>query len=258
MYTSIGAIIVFLSFITVTLLIKMYIDKRQKKKDWSVWANVITAIATVLVGIVTIFVMKSGDDIQKKLMTMEEAKNQPIFVLNEISEMSPGSDKYDYEDFHLYNYGAIVKSIEKVKSYVFVKLSYYKSDELIKLYAPIQDYFYRYYKTGSLQGEIALSYGSFKIHNVLNYVNHIHYDQPSDQSIILVNTELVKIYVVEYVDIYGLTKTICFERNKETAKDYVDSILECSQQQFGDIKFNLDNLSIDTIIATAEGLKRIN
>lgn len=261
MYTSISAIIVFLSFVTVSLLIKMYIDKKHNKKDWSVWANVITAIATVLVGIVTIFVMKSGDDIQKRLMAMEEAKNQPIFVLTEISEMSTGSDKYDYEDFHIYNYGAIVKSIERVKSYVFVKLSYYKSlksDELIKLYAPIQDYFFRYRKTGALQGEIARSYGSFKVQNVLNYVNHIHYDKPSDPSIILVNTELVKIYVVEYVDIYGLTKTICFESNKETAKDYVDSIIECSQQQFGDIKFNLDNLSIDTIIATAEGLKRIN
>ena len=257
MFSAIGAVIGFLTFTTVSLLVKMFIDKKHEKKDWSAWANVISAIGTVLVGIVTIYVMKSGDDMQKKLMAMEEAKNQPIFVLNEISGSSTGSDVCDYEDFHIYNYGAIVKSIQRVKSHVFAKISYYKNDDFITLYAPIQDYFFRYYDTGKLQGEIALSYGSFKTHNLQYYVNQLHYGKPSDSSIILVNTELIKVYKVEYVDIYGFNKIICFEKEDEISVDYANNIIESSQQQYGDIKFKLDDqLSIDIIIATAEKLMK--
>jgi hypothetical protein len=252
MFITITAFIIFLIVSTIVLMTKMFFDKRKGYEDWSAWANVVSAIGTVVVGIVTIVVMKSQDDIQKRQLAMEEAKNQPIFVLSESHNKSEGSDKFDYEEFGVFNYGAMVKSFSEVTPYVFVQLTYCQNNEIKELYAPIDHYYYEYYITKALQGDVAHSYGSSYIHNTLNYVNNIYWGKSNNPSIEWVNSKLIKIFVVSYVDIYGVSKTIYFESESETTKEYVLDIISISQKQFPTQKFDIRKVSIDAIIEASQ------
>lgn len=240
---------------TIGLFIKMFLDKKNGKKDWSVWANVASAVGTIIIGIVTIAIMRSQDDIQKRLMIMEENKNQPIFAVSEVEGMSIDSTIYDYEEFQIYNHGATVRKLEKVRPSVFIKLSFRQNDEIQNLYAPISDYYYFYCNTGSLTGEIAHSLGTSIIHNRLNYAQNIYWGKSSDPSIELVNSELIKIYTITYIDIFGDTRTCYFKGKEETNSDYVSEITNAAEHQFNYKTFSITDVTIDTIIATAEYVK---
>jgi hypothetical protein len=83
-------------------------------------------------------------------------------------------------------------------------------------------------------------------------VNNIHLGKSNNPSIEWVNSKLIKIFVVSYVDIYGVSKTIYFERESETTKEYVLDIISISQKQFPTQKFDIRKVSIDAIIEASQ------
>ena len=252
MYITLISLICFLVVVTGGLSLRMFFEKKKGDKDWSAWANLISAAGTVVVGVATIFVMFQENSIQNRLAKMEEAEHQPIFVVKEVQEQSPGSVVFDYCEFYVYNHGALVKSIDKVSADVFIKIGYSNADKKRESYAPVKDYYYRYYRTGALQGDIAHSYGAFKNHNNLYYVSRFYNSQSIRYSDFAILTELVKTYKIEYVDIYGEHKQVCFIGESETSLDNYNSIHRIAETDFGTQAFELESVNIDDIIDCLE------
>ncbi len=248
MYLTLISLIAFLVVVTGGLSLRMFFEKKKGDKDWSAWANLISAAGTVVIGVATIFVMFQENSIQTRLAKMEEAEHQPIIVVKEVAEESVGSDIFDYAEFYIYNYGAMVKSIEKVSADVFIRIGYNIGDKRRDTYAPLEDYYFRYYKTGALQGDIAHSYGSFKNHNNYTYASRLYNASSSRYDNLALYTELVKTYKIEYIDIYGVHKAICFIGESETSGDNYQSIHDRAYNDFGGDSFKLGDVTIDDII----------
>lgn len=260
MYVTLIALLSFLVVITGCLSLKMYFEKIKGDKEWSAWANIITATGTVVVGVATIIVMFQENNTQLRLAKMEEAEHQPIFVVDEVPGTSTNEEAYDYEDFSVFNLGGLVKSIAKVEVLVFAQVDYaYKvTYETKKVYVPIKDYYFRYYNTGALQGEIARSYGSFQNHNNQLFVQRLYWGKTTLENIQWVKCELIKFYIVEYTDVYDKTKTVVFKgtspglRTEQSTMSYVSDLVTLADSVFGSEKYDLKDLTLDKIITIAD------
>lgn len=241
------ATILFLVVLTSGLSIRMYYDKKKGEKEWSVWANLISAAGTLIVGIATIFIMFQENKIQKRLAKIEEVDHQPILVVKEVSLQSDG-DVYGYSEFSIFNYGTIVKKISKVSADGFIHIRFNSEGNPKDSFVPIKDFYYHYSKTGALQGEIAHSYGSFKNHNMLNFVNNFYRFQSSlfDSSSIYV--KLVTTYKIEYNDLLGEEKIVCFVGETETNVENYQSIHDKAFNDFNGKTFSLEDTTIDDVI----------
>ncbi len=240
MYITLIALIAFLVVVTGGLSLRMFFEKKKGDKDWSAWANLISAAGTVVVGVATIFVMFQENNIQTRLAQMEEAEHQPLLIVEENSYQSDENSVYDYEEFSIYNRGALVKQISEVSADVFIRVDYNSNEERFESFIPIRDYYFRYYKTGALEGDIAHSYGSFKTQNVLNFKRI--YDLYTSNSREYVNIELVKFFTIEYIDIYGNAKRVRFKGHSEVSDDYYTNVCEISKRDFNGEMYELERI----------------
>lgn len=239
------SLIAFLVVVVCSLSLRMFFEKKKGDKDWSAWANLISATGTVTVGVATIFVMFQENSIQNRLAKMEEAEHQPIFVVRErINEQIEGSEKFLSQEFYLYNQGAIFKSIKDFTFDVFYEIEYKNNT----YYAPILDFYALHSLTHALQGEIAHSYNS--VHNLSRFPSsYLKIGLNADSSI---KARLLSTYKVEYVDLFGENKASYFKGESEIVDYEYQAIVQKAANDFHGRFFLVERDTIDDIINSLE------
>lgn len=239
------SLIAFLVVVVSSLSLRMFFEKKKGDKDWSAWANLISATGTVTVGIATIFVMFQENSIQNRLAKMEEAEHQPVFVIREkINENIEGNDSFLSQEFYLYNQGAIVKSIKDFTFDVFYVIEYKNKT----YYAPILDFYGLHTLPRALQGEISHSYNSG--HNLSRFPQSYLRGGLKDGSDI--KARLLTTYKVEYVDLFGEKKAAYFKGESEISDYEYKAIAQKAGKDFHGRFFLVERDTVDDIVNSLE------
>jgi hypothetical protein len=238
------SLIAFLVVVVSSLSLRMFFEKKKGDKEWSAWANLISATGTVIVGVATIFVMFQENSIQIRLAKMEEAEHQPVFVLRErIEEHIENGDKFLNQEFYCYNHGAIVKSIEDFTFDVFYEIKYNNKS----YYAPIIDFYALHTLTGALQGEIVHSYNS--VNNLSHFPQSYLSGEVNKNSI---EARLLTTYKVEFIDLFGEKKAAYFKGESEISDYEYKAIAQKAGKDFHGRFFLVERDTVDDIVNSLE------
>lgn len=210
--------------------------------------TIITGIASVVVGFVTIKVMLDQNNREQTLLEFQEKEHQPIFIVNK----ARGKDKNinDYEEFTLENVGHAYKLLESVNIKTFIKISHsiMKDDyKTIISYIPLSYYYSATSKTGDVTDLVYYSHSSNYEHNHEKYTNvyfsALNYNNTKDDEKLFVDK--IQFFIIKYIDIYDKEKTIYLQDKEVVTEEIYNNIKTLSEQDYGHNLYNLSELSLD-------------
>ncbi len=213
--------------------------------------TIVTGIASVIVGFVTIKVMLDQNNREQTLLEFQDKEHQPIFVLKKkLGKSYIDKDIYDYEEFTLENAGYSYKYLKSVDIKTFVKISHsIMKDEYKNIisYIPLAYYYNATSKTGDVTDLVYYSLGSEYEHNNEKYSNlyfsAINYNKTTNDEKLFVDK--VQFFIIKYIDIYDKERTIYLQDKEIVTEDIYNNIKTLAEQDYGYKTYNLSELSLD-------------
>lgn len=249
--------IVIILLLVVILVIQIFImtssssSSGTKLKDSSVYIG----IASLLVSIVSISVMVSQGKIIKSQLFSQKMEHQPSYVI---------SFQYKYDDkgcvfateYSISNVGEKTFGKSNVEERTYIRIEFINGPtEIIYAYVPLNYYFNVAVVSGNLTGEIVHSVGAEYLSNHKKYhqlyYDALHYTRDEQQIIVL--TDLVHVFEIDYTDIYGEDHTIFYKNTDITSEEEVINIKKNASYFFGYQLYGLDGLDLEQILSIMEG-----
>lgn len=212
--------------------------------------TIITGVASVIVGFVTIKVMLDQNKREQEQLEFQEKEHQPIFVLKKkLGKSYPDKDIYDFEEFTLENVGHSYKLLQEVDIKTFVKINHTTTKDTynqVVSYIPLSYYYNTTIKTGDVTDLVYYSIGSNHIHNNEKYSNlyfsALEYNKDKDGEYLFVDKE--QFFIIKYKDIYDKERTIYLQNQEVVNEDIYNKIESLAKQDY-DKTYNLNELSLD-------------
>lgn len=213
--------------------------------------TIVTGIASVVVGFVSIKVMLEQNDRENILLEFQEKEHQPIFIIKTtLGKSYPNKDIYDYEEFSIENIGHKYKYLQDVSIKTFVKIEHnIMSSEYKKIisYIPLSYYYSATSKTGDVSDVVYYSISSNSIHNHEKYTDlyfsAIDYNSNNEHEKLFVDK--VQFFIIKYIDIYDKERTIYLQNKEIVTEDIYKNIAALAEQDYGKKTYNLSELSLD-------------
>lgn len=233
---------------------KLYIDKIVGL------ATIFAGISSLIVGIVSISIMYSQSDMQKKLIMFQQMEHQPNFeVITTVNNHSYNGNTFSTEYFSIMNIGEKFKRIA-VEDKSFFKidytLNYYGNgeEERIISYMPVR-YFEHIKYTGHLNGEVARSFqyisnNSEQYYRLLQSVSEYNHTNQTNR----INIERVDFFIIQYEDIYGEERTVYLQNNLLVNESYYYEIVNQSQNDYCLSAYDITGITIDDFFRDCKSL----
>ena len=223
--------------------------------------TIVTGIASVVVGFITIKVMLDQNTREQILLEFQEKEHQPIFIVKKtLGKSYADKDIYDYEEFTLENVGHTYKHLESVNIKTFVKISHsiMKDDyKNIISYIPLSYYYNATSKTGYVTDLVYYSHSSNYEHNNEKYSNlyfsAIDYNQKTDNEKLFVDK--IQFFIIKYTDIYDKDRVIYLQDKEVVTEEIYNNIKTLAEQDYEHNTYNLSELSLDIYWNNCKQLK---
>lgn len=233
---------------------KLYIDKIVGL------ATIFAGVSSLIVGIVSISIMYSQSDMQKKLIMFQQMEHQPTFeVITTVNNHSYNGNTFSTEYFSVMNVGEKFKRIAiEDKSFLKIdySINYYGNGEEKRIisYMPVR-YFEHIKYTGHLNGEVARSFQYISKNNdqyssLLQSVSK--YNQINQNN--RLNIERVDFFIIQYEDIYGEERTVYLQNNQFVSESYFKEIINQSQNDYSLSAYDITGITIDDFFRDCKSL----
>ena len=227
----------------ITLSAKKKDDKRYEKI--SAIATFMAAVGSIVVGIITVTVMKHQEDAERLL-------NQPLFAVHVGLNYSQDKQLYDNEEYVIENVGYKTRSKTDVNHYSIIEVSRFDNavGKVVTKYCLMNNYFGASFTTGNLDGTV--EYSSYSKNNNELFFNlyseTLHYGETHPG--VYVDVKKKHYFVLVYTDIYGDIHTIVKNEDKDVDPDQFKDILKRTNTDCGGRSFDIQKLNLDVIMET--------
>lgn len=220
------------------------------------WCDISTMadIMTIIIGIVSIRVMRSQSKTANEAVKLQKHEHQPVFKIKMPQYKSEGSDVYDIMSYVLSNDGERVKAYNGVSVTTYLKLSIAqicsRPPKRGPIYVPIDGYFGLFTNVYELQGHV---YKSIETERCANnkwfgelYQKAIAYR--GNHPDYYVFAELVHLTKVSYTDIYNEEHSCFFVNKKEVDELAYQEIKDSSSAIWGYRTFSMSDVDLDDLV----------
>lgn len=208
-FSFLSGILTVLFILFVTLSFRYYnIDLKLSEllnftiDKWVSIATICTAISSIVIGLVTVWVMIDQQKKQNELIKYQKFEHQPTFIVK-ISEHYGGDENFNdasFEDLKIKSIGYQQYIIKEIKINTFITLTnnHYKNPfiDRIRLY----DYFYK--KMGGNDDAIIIGTSNREKRNLAKYnsITNLFYKSPRTEPGMCINKDIM--VEIEYIDVY--------------------------------------------------------
>lgn len=224
-------------------------------------STIMTGIASIVVGGVSLYVMVSQKSTQELLLQIQKNEHQPTFAVNYHLIKDENSGTYNSEEFKIENIGERMKALTQLQVRSFVKVDYSHFDKNIYFttYIPLSYYFNATVRTGNLQGVILYSVGSEYLKNNLKvsnlYMEAVEYSKEHEKE--HVDISRIDLIKIAYIDIYNDENVQYMNKNQPIDETFYNQVMKVSQSNFSHLSYNLDELNMNLLWTDCEQLKNI-
>lgn len=221
-------------------------------------------MSSIIVGIVSISIMYSQNDMQNKLIMLQQMEHQPTFEVNTtVNNHSYNGTEFSTEYFSVMNMGEEFKKIV-VEDKSFLKIDYilnyygYGEEKRIISYMPVIYYGHIKY-TGHLNGEVAQSFqyisnNNERYSNLLQTVSKYNQTNQSNR----LSIERIDFFIIKYEDIYGEERTVYLQNNLPVSESYFYEIVNQSQNDYHAFIYDITGVTIDDFLRDCKSLSIIH
>lgn len=210
---------------------------------WVGIATVCTAIASIVVGLITVWVMFDQQKMQDRLLEYQKMEHQPNFIVKNLEFSGHDEEGKDlsYEELEIYNYGTRSFSIKDIKVNTFLTWKYdYRNRRLadnVHLFdywgntqrVPGNDLIFRT-RNSNVRKNLA------KYYRLLAYSRSL-YDSHDAPDIHFGKNTMV---MIEYMDLYNESRVKYFQNGYPVDKETYEKCTACQPGHYASIDdFNL-------------------
>ncbi len=216
-------------------------DNKRFEKITAI-ASFMTSIATIVVGIVTITVMKHEEDNTK-------LQFQPLLSISyEKHDNSLG--QYTNEEYTVTNVGYKMKNRPTIICSSYLRVTYYNPSmtKSVTKYCPIEHFFNVPECTGSLDGIIAFSSHSGNNYEYLDRLYSEVLEYPMTHHGVVLFIEDTHYFDIFYTDIYGDQHRMIKLNDFEKDPDDYRLIIQKANRDSGNTSFSLSSSHLEDLL----------
>lgn len=206
--------------------------------------KILESLATICIGVVTIYVMISQYNLQEKTVQMQMYEHQPRFTVGFSDSYFYDSINIKFENISISNLGEKFTHCDdpEIITYMDIKYTEYQSpkEQHYFFHIPYTDYF-DLRSTIRLQGEIVVGHENFNIAKHLLEFYSAHPKNPFTDNRFDFTFQTIHMIHISYQDIYNEHHDVYFKNSDEIAESAFKQYYDNSTLEEGNI-FDISTL----------------
>ncbi len=267
-FILISVFVAFTTTFTITLLYNKRIGRESQDDQKKLLIDKVVGVSTILaalasfvVGMVSISVMLSQNKMQQTLINLQQMEHQPSFEIStDVFEHTWRGTDYCTEYYIVTNNGERINTIS-VDSKEFLMIRYthdrYGDTEEILTYMPIC-YYGDAVNTGRFAGEVAHSLKIWS-NNIIKYEELLESIRQYNitEKISILYIEQVHFVTCKYEDIYGVNRTVYFKNQAQISQSHYEEIVNLARDEYGEHLRDIHSISIEDILNEGKNISEL-
>lgn len=206
---------------------------------WVGIATVCTAIASIVVGLITIWIMFDQQKMQDQLLEYQKMEHQPNFIIKNVEY--PGHDEEgkdsSYEELEIYNYGTRSFLIKNIIVKTFLVWTYNHPNQHFVDNIHLFDYWSNAQRISD-NDLIFKTKNSKTRRNLAKYGSLLAYSYslPDAHDIPKIDFEKNTMVMIEYIDLYNEPRVKYFQNGYPVDKDTYEKYTACQLGHYASIE----------------------